>query len=1661
MKKLNKRSLIYIIPFVWLAVVVIAYFFPPDIDKFVREQGQESPPDGYPSTLVDPLIESDGGFTGEEVIVVYQEDDGITDDLQTDIKETLEELENNPGDLPIHDIITPFDGEEQEEQLLSDEEDVLLAILELEIESSDFQFIRDDINDKTEVEGIDHYLTGAVVIDEDVNVSTEEGLETSTYITVILVFTVLAIVFRSPVAPIIPLLLLGSVYLASIGAVSFLIDNFGFPVSNFTQIFVLTVVFGVGTDYCILVMKRFQTELSEDDDKNNAMKRTMAGSRKTVLYSAFTGWIGFTAIGLADFELYRSAVGVAVGMIFLMAGLWAVMPAMLGLMGPLLFWPSKVSAASANNRFWGALGSFSIFRPKTALIVVVIIMIPLLFFYDNARSFDSIEEIQGDFDSVKAYDYIDEAFGEGEMFFATIVLRTDESWKKSEHVPYLEQTAMNISKLEGVDSVRTVSRPLGDTQEEFTIPYQAGELSDGLDEAIDGLEELENGLQEMQEEVENSEEDIDEAEEGILELIDGTSEAIEGVREIRAGLVELADELAEAEQEVRDTQNQIDEYRQEVAAVEQDVQDIQETIEDARNLAEEVIDDAEERISEIQNQAEEFQARGEAIITDAEESIENVRELFDEADIPFEELQSLDLDSDFDLTDAESFINSVLNQFEEIDQQMSSTIDQVEEAFSDLNFDNILTELRNELTNTLTGLDLLETEDFLNNINEFFNDLEDEYSDLLGSLPIPGFVEDPELLESIEQWLSEVDDLLAGLPLDMEIEDFDFIDLDSAVLEEFSREAEDLVDRIRLRISDLQEGLEEADLEEELNRLSEDLDELANLINDYLTVDLGALFSEDIRLFDGIFEGISELEDDIASLADLVPDISSAEAEEFFSGITSELEQLETDISKVLNNLTEMSVSELADLFQETDSVFNQIETDLRDYLEDISHVLENAEADEAFGRETEGELQAVQASAGHIANDGGIELLDEAGELSDNLSDRVSDIVKAMNETSERFSDLIGELENLQEKLSFLPAVNDFLNENLAEFADLISGLPERKVINPDELVDSLIEYLDQVDAYLAALPEALPEIFPEMDLPDLDYTGLTDLITEAEAAVQDLRGRIARLEDTLSEADLEEELTAIFDDLELLDRLVNQLEEAAAESLAAGVTALFDNLADEFSLLEEQLADISETVPDLDLEEIDEFFDEVYGQFEQIEAAISGIIDNLPDFSIDELTDTIEQAMNDFNRIENDVREFISDIENAYEELAGDLDGLDLEDELESLVPETDIPDPDDFFDDIYEEFDNAEEQITELADGLEEAVTALNEAVEGLDELEEGLLEIQQGQQELLEGLDMVRDAVDELTEGLEEAREGADEINEGLQEAQELLDEIADQPSNPLEGFFVPEEAMEEDDFQEAWDTYVTPEDHNVAFIEATLDYDPYSHEAMDLLYEIEYIVDFSLNDTPFDEADMAIGGIMSDNRDLRDVSTNDFIRTAVIMLFGIFFALIVQFKSLVMPLIVLISLVGSYFGAVSITEYLFTTFFGSDGLMWAVPFFGFALLTALGVDYSIFLLGRMTEIYENGDTDENEEGSRGTAVQNALFLSMKRVGGTVLSAALILGGTFASMIPSGVLTLLQISILTITGLLFYTLIILPLFVPASIALFGRFSWWPLMKNKEKE
>jgi len=570
LNKRQKRNIRLIVPAVlWVFVMVSLWSIAPDLDILVREHGQHDIPEGYSTQIAQDILEEHEGTSGEEVLVLYEMEEEL-EAYEDKILTMKDDLIEDPGELEIAEVVTPFDGSQEENLLVGEDGELLLVIIELDMTVSEISFVREEIQDKTEIEGMESYTTGAAIIEDDVLTTTEERLGMIEYLTVALVYIVLLVVFKSPIAPLVPLITLGASYFTSIAIVSLLIEHVGFPVSNFSQVFVLTVTFAIGTDYVILLMKRYQEELTEDEkngrnhnseDNHQRVQRTFRFTRGAVLSSAITGFVGFVTIGLADFNLYRSGVGVAVAVVVLILAIWTWVPLFIGVIGQKLFWPSHKSTKKENNRVWGFIGRYSTGYPAWSLLFLIILMIPLLLLFRNERSFHSLDELEGDQESVVAFEKIEEHFGEGEFFYGNLIVEAeDPNWDDAQRISYGEMVTNDLLKIEDVEEVRTITRPEGSPIDAITVPYQAGLITDEVGEALEGVQEIQQGLEEMEEELRSTKDQLAGQEDEVQELVDGTAESRSASGQLQSGANEVNHGVRNMRQGVRSTQDSLEEY---------------------------------------------------------------------------------------------------------------------------------------------------------------------------------------------------------------------------------------------------------------------------------------------------------------------------------------------------------------------------------------------------------------------------------------------------------------------------------------------------------------------------------------------------------------------------------------------------------------------------------------------------------------------------------------------------------------------------------------------------------------------------------------------------------------------------------------------------------------------------------------------------------------------------------------------------------------------------------------------------------------------------------------------------------------------------------------------------------------------------------------------
>ncbi|WP_214626696.1 MMPL family transporter [Paenibacillus agaridevorans] len=1046
----------YVLKFKWLvlALWVVAaaglMLTAPNMAELVRTKGQITVPDGYSSKLAGELAAEIGATAGAEgeaggmsTVLIFHKEGGLGEEGLAEAKATIGRLAGEEGKaLGILDLTTHFDIPELADQMVSEDGSTVLALLNVSAGDRGLGTVRDELYAAIDNVSLDHYYTGEWIISEDVVQSSEEGLKKTEYITVGFILVILFIVFRSAAAPLVPLLAVGFSYLVSQSIVSFLVEYADFPLSNFTQIFLVAVLFGIGTDYCILLISRYKEELAHRGDRTEAIIHTYKTAGKTVLFSGLAVLVGFASIGFSTFVLYQSAVAVAVGIVILLLALFTLVPFFLSALGNALFWPAKGSLEHKQSRLWGSVGSFSLRRPVWALVILLVLIVPFLAAYKGTISFNSLDEIGEKYDSVKGFNVIAEGFSPGETLPTDVIVKSEQPLDTPEGLAALEQVSRELSKVEGVQTVRGATRPTGQVLEDFLVSDQVLTLDDGLGKSGDGLSEISSGLAEARSALGDNAPKLAEAADGAGQLAAGTEELREGVNQLAAGL----------------------------RAIEQGLKD--------------------------------------------------------------------------------------------------------------------------------------------------------------------GSAGARELTAGLEQARASAQELAAAH---------------------------------------------------------------AQLLSGY----------------EGIGGGLSGL-------------------------------------------------------------------------------------------------------SAGYEA------VADQSGKLAEGLSG----VSGGLNALGDKYPELKDD-----------PAYQETL---LA-----VAGLQQGAV--------QLGAGLKELNAQLA---------------------GVAGGMAQANAGYK-------------------------------------QAADGQA-ALAAGLGELAKGIA------------------------------ELQGGIAQAAAGQGAIVDQIP-------------------------------------------------------------------------------------------GVT-------------QGLGELASGQQELQAGFASLNDQLGELTSGLDQSVDGLTQVTDGLASAGGYLQSLAGAPDKELTGWYIPQEAIDDEQFQSSLDVYMSP-DRMTAKFDVIFDSNPYSEATMAEIPALEAAVDRALRGTAFEEAVTAIGGVTSMNHDLDTISNADYSRTVVLMLVGITLILIVLFRSIVIPAYVVLSLIVTYYTSLAITELIFVRIFDLSGISWAVPFFGFVLLVALGVDYSIFLMDRFREF-------------RHLEPKQAILEAMKNMGGVIMSAAVILGGTFAAMLPSGVMSLLQIATMVLCGLFLYALVMLPLFIPVMVRVFGEANWWPFMRNDKE-
>lgn len=167
--------------------------------------------------------------------------------------------------------------------------------------NSEYKAARDEANAQIEkIEKIvkeydgNGIVAGEVPLTKDLIEITEQDFKRVNYISIIAIFVIIAIVFRSISIPIILVMAIQLAILINMGLPYYTNTSIPFIAS----IVVGTIQLGATVDYAILMATRFREELGNGHDKYSAMVITVEESAKSIVASALTFFGATAAVGI-------------------------------------------------------------------------------------------------------------------------------------------------------------------------------------------------------------------------------------------------------------------------------------------------------------------------------------------------------------------------------------------------------------------------------------------------------------------------------------------------------------------------------------------------------------------------------------------------------------------------------------------------------------------------------------------------------------------------------------------------------------------------------------------------------------------------------------------------------------------------------------------------------------------------------------------------------------------------------------------------------------------------------------------------------------------------------------------------------------------------------------------------------------------------------------------------------------------------------------------------------------------------------------------------------------------------------------------------------------------------------------------------------------------
>jgi RND superfamily putative drug exporter len=364
----------YLIVVFWVVVTVVCVHTLPGLGSVAKDTESGFLPANSPSMhaaqLLDPFENSN---LATATLVASRSQAVLTTEDQAAITSLLARVKALPNVVTVRTLGVSSDGEAQQVLVQANVPQYGGGAGTTLVDA-----IRADFGRVDAPSGLQFNLTGQLAIATDSDNASAHSQNLTQLFSVLFIIALLLFAFRALLAPLVTLLPAGLV-LALAGPVIAAASHIGVQVSIITELILVVLVLGAGTDYGLFLVFRVREEIRRGLAPRDAVVRAVETVGESITFSALIVIGALLSLVIAQFGFYQGlgpALAIGIGLM-LLAGL-TLLPALLAILGRAVFWPSNLRVRQTPQvGFWGRVASAFVHRPLATAIAGVAIFAAL------------------------------------------------------------------------------------------------------------------------------------------------------------------------------------------------------------------------------------------------------------------------------------------------------------------------------------------------------------------------------------------------------------------------------------------------------------------------------------------------------------------------------------------------------------------------------------------------------------------------------------------------------------------------------------------------------------------------------------------------------------------------------------------------------------------------------------------------------------------------------------------------------------------------------------------------------------------------------------------------------------------------------------------------------------------------------------------------------------------------------------------------------------------------------------------------------------------------------------------------------------------------------------------------------------------------------------